>query len=91
MAGKRTDQILASEAFDYLIDDDPDAEQILRELSFLVGNEFLSDEEKGLLAMYLDLVEQIQSIRRGQTETELSASQLAELTQRSLIEDLERE
>lgn len=88
LGGSRTDQILASEAFDYLIDDDPDADRILEELSFLVGIEFLSDERQELLRDYLSKVEQIQSIRRGQTLTELSAGQLIDLTQRSLINDL---
>ena len=91
LGGRRTDQILASEAFDYLIDDDPDAEQILEELSFLVGNEHLSDNRRELLADYLEKVKQIQSIRKGQTKTELSATELVELTQRSLIDDLRRE
>ena len=91
LAGSRTDQVLASEAFDFVVDYDPDAERILEELSFLVGNEFLSDDRKALLEKYLGLVERIQSVRRGQTQTELSASELAELTQRTLIEDLERE
>ena len=89
LGGKRTDQILASEAFDYLIDDDPDTEHILKELSFLASNEFVNEEQRARISVYLDLVGQIQSIRMGQTETELSAAQLAELTQRALIEDLE--
>ncbi len=88
LGGKRTDQILASEAFDYLIDDDPDADRILEELSMLAGIEFVSDEQRVLLKDYLSKVEQIQSIRRGQTQTELSAGQLIDLTQRSLIDDL---
>ena len=91
LGGKRTDQILASEAFDYLIDDDPDTEQILEELSFLAGDEHLTGERRELLTDYLEKVKQIQSIRKGQTETELSAAELVELTQRSLIDDLERE
>ena len=91
LGGRRTDQILASEAFDYLIDDDPDAERILEELSLLSGNEFLNDEQRERVENYLELVKQIQSIRMGQTETELSAARLAELTQRSLIDELERE
>ena len=91
LSGRRTDQILASEAFDYLVDDDPDAERILEELSLLSSNEFLTEEQRARVADYLKAVKQIQSIRMGQTETELSAAQLAELTQRALIEDLERE
>ena len=91
LGGRRTDQILASEAFDFLIDDDPDTERILEELSLLSGNEFLTDEQRELVAVYLDAVKQIQSIRMGQTQTELSAAQLAELTQRSLIDALEKE
>ena len=88
LGGRRTDQILASEAFDYLIDDDPDADRILEELSLLANIEFLSDERRELLKDYLSKVEQIQSIRRGQTKTELSAGQLIDLTQRSLFDDL---
>ena len=91
LSGRRTDQILATEAFDYLIDDDPDTEHILQELSFLAGNEFLTDEQRERLEVYLELVSRIQSIRMGQTQTEQSAAQLAELTQKSLIDDLERE
>ena len=89
--GRRTDQVLASEAFDYLIDDDPDAERILEELSLLSSNEFLTDERRAQIAEYRALVEKIQSIRMGQTVTELSDMELAELTQRSLIRDLEPE
>ena len=91
LGGRRTDQILASEAFDYLIDDDPDAEVILKELSILSGNEFLTDEQRKRVADFLTVVERIQSIRMGQTTTELSAAELAELTQRSLIDSLDRE
>ena len=91
LGGRRTDQILASEAFDYLIDDDPDAELILEQLSFLSGNEFLTDEQRERVADYLKLVKRIQSIRMGQTTTELSAAELAELTQRSLIDRLDRD
>ena len=91
LGGKRTDQILASEAFDYLIDDDPDTESILEKLSFLLSNEFMNDEQRRRIAEYLDLVKRIDSIRVGQTKTEMSAAQLADLTQKSLIEDLERE
>ena len=67
LSGRRTDQILATEAFDYLIDDDPDTEHILQELSFLAGNEFLTDEQRERLEVYLELVSRIQSIRMGQT------------------------
>ena len=88
LGGRRTDQILASEAFDYLIDDDPDADRILEELSLLANIEFLPDDRRELLKDYLSKVEQIQSIRRGQTKTELSAGELIDLTQRSLIDDL---
>ena len=91
LGGKRTDQILASEAFDFLVDDDPDTERILEELSFLVGNEFVNAQQREILEKYLDSVRQIQSIRMGQTETELNAAQMAALTQRSLIDDLKRE
>lgn len=91
LGGQRTDQILASEAFDYLIDDDPDAEQILTELSFLANNEFLTPVQKERMEEYLQLVSRIQAIRKGQTQTELNAAQLAELTQKMLIDDLERE
>ena len=89
LGGSRTDQILASEAFDYLIDDDPDAQDILRQLSFLLSIEDLTREQKELLTYYLGLVEAIQSIRQGQTETERAAAQLAELTQETLIQHLE--
>ena len=91
LSGRRTDQILATEAFDYLIDDDPDTEQILEALSFLSGNEFLTAERRATVQQYLALVQRIQSIRKGQTLTEQSAAELAELTERSLIDDLERE
>ena len=91
LGGRRTDQILASEAFDYLIDDDPDAERILEQISFLAGHKRLTQERQALLADYLDKVKQIQSIRKGQTKTELSAAELIELTQRDLIDDLEKD
>ncbi len=91
LGGKRTDQILASEAFDYLIDDDPDSEQILEELSFLAGNEFLTIDQKKRANELLEIVQQIQSMRTGQTEIERSAAFWAEMTRRSMINHLEHE
>ena len=91
LGGKRTDQILASQAFDFLIDDDPDAEQILRELSFLAGVESLTAQQMEQIEYFLDKVKEIDAIRLGQTKTEYSAAMLAELTQISLNEDAEQE
>ena len=90
LGDKRTDQILATEAFDFLIDDDPEVDRILQELSFLSSNEFVTDERRALITEYLEAVRKIDSLRRGGTKTEVSAAQLIELTQRSLINDLER-
>ena len=91
LGNHRTDQILATEAFDFLLDADPDAERILEELSLLVGNEFLTKEEKERVDYYLEQVRQIQSIRTGQTQTERSAAELIELTQQSLTNRLEQQ
>ena len=93
LGGYRTDQILASEAFDYLIDDDPDANLILDQLLTLSQNDFLAEERRTLVAEYMELVDKIHKMRStklGQTLTEMSAAELIELTQRSLIDDLEK-
>lgn len=89
LAGQRTDQVLASQAFDYLIDADPDADQILQELSLLAANPLLTDVERQRAAELLDQVGEIQSIRLGQTPAERSASAWAELTRESVLERLE--
>ena len=51
--GSRTDQILASQAFDFELDDDPDVERILMSLSLLAGNEFLTAEQRKQAEDYL--------------------------------------
>ena len=91
MGGSRTDQILASQAFDFLIDDDPDADRMLEELSTLAANEYLSDEDR---ARALDLAEQVdklQAIRTGQTPFEQSVAEWINMTRGFLVERLERE
>ena len=88
--GMRTDQILASPAFDFLVDIDPDSAQIIQELAFLAGSKSLNNEQKEVFAEYRELVKEIDAIRRGQTETERTAAQMAELMERKLIDDLER-
>ena len=95
MGGQRTDQVLASPAFDYLVDDDPDAVDILNNLSDLIGNarltadqqrraEFLRDEVQAI-----EDIRQIVAIKRGQTQIERSAAEWADRTQAVLIEVLE--
>ena len=91
LGGRRTDQILASEAFDYVVDDDPDSERILEELSYLAGNESLTQRQRERAEEYLEMVKLIQSIRLGQTDIELNAAQWAEMRQKSVIDELEQE
>ena len=88
--GMRTDQILASPAFDFLVDIDPDSAQIIEELAFLAGNKSLDDQQKQIFADFRKLVKEIDAIRRGQTTTERTAAQMAELMERKLIDDLEK-
>ena len=88
---KRTDQILASEAFDYLIDEDPNAKLILEELSSLSGNEFLTEEQRSRVKRLQKAVDEIQSFRLGQTDIEISAAKLVESLQSYLIDELDRE
>ena len=88
LGGMRTDQILASGAFDYLIDDDPDVNRILRELSLLSGNESLTEEQQKRVERHLEAVDQIKSIRPGSSGIEISAAQLIESIQQSLFDDL---
>lgn len=90
LVGLRTDQILATAAFDFLIDIDPDSAQIIQELAYLAGNKSLDEEQRGRFEDYLKWVKEIDAIRRGQTLTERTAAQLAELTEKNLIEDLEQ-
>lgn len=86
----RTDQILASPAFDFLVDIDPDSAHIIEELTFLAANKSLDDQQKEIFADFRKLVKEIDAIRRGQTTTERTAGQMAELMERKLIDDLER-
>ena len=91
MGGKRTDQILASEAFDYLIDDDPDAEEILKELALLAGSGLLAPDDKKRALALQERVKEIQAIRKGQTDLEQSAAEWARMTRAAIIKDLGRE
>ena len=88
--GMRTDQILASPAFDFLVDIDPDSAQIIEELAFLAGNKNLDDQQKEIFTNFRELVKEIDAIRRGQSTTERTAAQMAELMERKLIDDLEK-
>ena len=89
MGGRRTDQILASEAFDYLIDDDPDAGDILRDLSELLGQPTLTPAQRGHADLLKQEVQKIQSIRTGQTEIERSAAEWTASMQAIVISELE--
>ena len=68
--GWRADQILASEAFDYLVDRDPKTEATLRELSILSGKDNRRSHEEE--ARYLELISlwSIERLVDGQTEIE---------------------
>ena len=89
--GSRTDQILASQAFDFELDDDPDVERILMSLSLLAGNEFLTAEQRKQAEDYLVMVKRIESMRTGQTAPERSASFWADITRRAAIDALDQE
>ena len=91
MGGQRTDQILASQAFDYLIDSDPDVDSILEELSLLSTSELTTEEQQTQASVLLEKVKQIQEIRRGQTPLEQSAAEWAEMTRASVFDDLDSE
>lgn len=90
LGGMRTDQILASAAFDYLIDDDPDVNRILTELSLLAGSESLTEEQQERVERHLEAVDQIKSIKPGSSDTDISVAHLVESIQQSLFDDLER-
>ena len=90
MGGKRTDQILASDAFDYLIDDDPDAEEILEELALLAGSEFLTAEDRERASALQEIVQEIQSIRKGQTSPERRVAKWCAAVRADIINDLNR-
>ena len=89
--GSRTDQILASQAFDFELDDDPDVERILMSLSLLAGNEFLTAEQRKQAEDYLVMVKRIESMRTGQTAPERSALFWADITRRAAIDALDQE
>ena len=91
LAGQRTDQVLASQAFDFELDVDPSVSQLFSELSFLVNSEFLSDEQRERASNLLEIVEKVDSMRTGQTAPERSAARWADMEQRALVETLERE
>ena len=91
MGGKRTDQILASEAFDYVIDDDPDAKQLLDSLSMLVGNPNLGPAETLRAQEMADKIEELQSIRLGQTPFEQSVAEWVDMKRGELIEYIKEE
>ncbi len=90
MGGMRTDQILASGAFDYLIDDDPDAEEILEELALLAGSEFLTAEERERASALQEIVQEIHSIRKGQTSPERRVAKWCAAARANIIRDLSR-
>ena len=91
LRGSRTDQILASQAFDFELDDDPDVEHILMSLSLLAGNEFLTEEQRKQAEDYLAIAKCIEAMRTGQTEPERSASFWADITRRTAIDALDQE
>ena len=91
LAGQRTDQVLASQAFDYELDIDPSVSQLLAELSFLANSEFLSDEQRERANKLLEIVEKVDAMRTGQTAPERSAARWADMEQRALVEALEEE
>lgn len=90
MGGQRMDQVLASEAFDYLLDEDPDAAAILQELSILADDEFLNEKQRSRASELRDIVQSIQSIRLGQSEPERSAATWAAMIRASIVADLDR-
>ena len=88
LGGHRTDQILASEAFDYLIDDDPEAEALLSEYALLLGSEALTAAEQQRAQDIATGLQHIQAIRTGQTPYERSAAEWAEMTRAFVVERL---
>ena len=91
LAGSRTDQVLASEAFDFVVDYDPDAQEILAELSSLVGDELLTEAQRKRAQELFDIVTTIESMRAGQSAPERYAALWADLIKRSALNDLEAE
>ena len=91
MGGKRTDQILASQAFDFLIDDDPDAARLLDDLASLVSNEFCPEVDRLRASEMVAKVEQLQSIRAGQTSFEQCVADWIEMKRGRLVEYLKSE
>ena len=67
--GWRPDQVLASDAFDYLIDSDPEVEELLKEGSILAGKgkERTSKEEK----RYTEVKEKIKVLPKGKGSSEI--------------------
>ena len=91
MGGSRTDQILATQAFDFLLDDDPDANRLLSELSALINNEFLSDPDRNRAMELAEQVNRIQAIRMGQTPFEQSVAQWIMMTREFLVDEIEQD
>ena len=91
LGGSRTDQILATQAFDYLLDDDPDADHILEELATLAGNEFLSSEDRDRALELARRVQDLQAIRTGQTKFEQAVADWIEMKRGALVDYLETE
>ena len=85
LAGERTDQVLASQAFDYVTDTDPDADQLLQELSLLSANPLTTADQRRRSEELLAMVEEVRAIRLGQTEIERSAAEWAEKTRDAIL------
>ena len=91
LTGMRTDQILASPAFDFLLDDDPDADEILQTLAVLADHDSLANVDQERATELAAKVKEIQSVRKGQTDPEQYAAQWGATARRELIERLSRE
>ena len=77
---RRIDQVLASQAFKYVIDEDPGVERILREVSILAGNKKRSKSEERRYKQMYKALEPI-LLPRGQTliERELESKRRDEI------------
>lgn len=92
MRGQRADQVLASEAFDYLIDSDPEVERIYKEGSILLAKgSKRSKKDKERLKLIKAMIRRLdQNIGTTKIEREIQKQEIRKLKKqwKSILDDL---
>ncbi|MCJ7600476.1 MAG: ATP-binding protein [Desulfobulbaceae bacterium] len=89
LKGLDFDQVLGSEAFDYMVDSDPEVEKILAEASVLAGKTNRDDDEERRLEKVKEILKEI-LIPDGNTLVEREVYKDNYLAMKKRIEELEK-